>query len=59
MKRYDPDPNNWNTGPSWQFYLYGITGQRLATVGCNNPDAAPSELYQSAAAPPVRRAREV
>jgi len=36
MKRYDPDPNNWSTGssPTWEFYFYGITGQRLVTVDC-------------------------
>ncbi len=44
MKRTDPDPNNWSTGsqPLWEFYFYGITGQRLATVDCNNPSGNPA-----------------
>ncbi len=38
MERVDPDPDNLNGGsnPTWQFYFYGITGQRLVTVSCNN-----------------------
>jgi YD repeat-containing protein len=32
----DPDPNNdeGESNPIWQYHFYGITGQRLATVEC-------------------------
>jgi RHS repeat-associated protein len=45
MKRYDPDPNSWNTGsaPVWEFYFYGIGGQRLVTVGCSSATACSVE----------------
>jgi len=37
MKETNPDPRNLNTGsnPTFEFYMYGITGQRLVTVDCN------------------------
>ena len=37
MKETNPDPQNLNTGsnPLFEFYIYGITGQRLVTVDCN------------------------
>jgi RHS repeat-associated protein len=43
MRRTDPDPENLDTGsdPSWQYNFYGITGQRLVTVGCTNPSGTP------------------
>jgi RHS repeat-associated protein len=34
MKQTDPDPNNPDSTSSWQFNFYGITGQRLVTLGC-------------------------
>jgi YD repeat-containing protein len=43
MQRTDPDPDNLDTGssPSWQYNFYGITGQRLVTMGCTNPSGTP------------------
>jgi YD repeat-containing protein len=43
MKDYNPDPYGY-TGPgytegTWEFYFYGITGQRLATVVCNTSNS--------------------
>jgi len=45
MKRTDPDPDNLDTGssPSWQYNFYGITGQRLVTMGCTNPSGNPPQ----------------
>ena len=35
-KRYDADPYGAGSGsaPVWEFYYYGITGQKLVTVSC-------------------------
>jgi len=37
MKEANPDAQNLNTGsnPLFEFYIYGITGQRLVTVDCD------------------------
>jgi RHS repeat-associated protein len=43
MKETNPDPNNYEGeyNPLWEFYFYSITGQRLVTMDCNNPNANP------------------
>jgi RHS repeat-associated protein len=41
MQQTDPDPNIPNSASSYQYNFYGITGQRLVTVGCTNPSANP------------------
>jgi RHS repeat-associated protein len=41
MTQTDADPNNPDSTASWQFNFYGITGQRLVTLGCTNPSANP------------------
>jgi RHS repeat-associated protein len=40
MKETNPDPQNYegDYNPLWEFYFYGITGQKLVTVDCNNPN---------------------
>ena len=43
MKETNPDPNNYEGeyNPLWEFYFYTITGDRLATMDCNNPSGNP------------------
>ena len=43
MKETNPDPNNYagQYNPFWEFYFYTITGQRLVTMDCNNPNGNP------------------
>jgi RHS repeat-associated protein len=43
MKETNPDPNNYEgeDSPAWEFYFYSITGQRLVTMDCNNPNGNP------------------
>jgi len=40
MKDANPDPYGYNGGPgytggAWEFYFYGITGQKLVTASCD------------------------
>ena len=42
MKDVNPDPNGEDGGPgytggAWEYYFYGITGQKLLTVSCSYP----------------------
>jgi hypothetical protein len=43
MKETNPDPDDYENDdyPAWEFYFYTITGQRLATMDCNNPNGNP------------------
>jgi len=43
MKEMDPDPYDIDGqyNPVWEFYFYGITGQRLVTMDCSNPNSNP------------------
>jgi RHS repeat-associated protein len=41
MQQTDPDPDIPNSASSYQYNFYGITGQRLVTLGCTNPSANP------------------
>jgi RHS repeat-associated protein len=43
MKETNPDPQGLEgeNNPLWEFYFYSITGQRLATMDCNNPNGNP------------------
>jgi hypothetical protein len=43
MKETNPDPSNYEGeyNPAWEFYFYSITGQRLVTMDCSNPNGNP------------------
>jgi YD repeat-containing protein len=41
VRKYsNPDPNDYENewSPQWEFYFYTITGQRLVTMDCTQPD---------------------
>jgi RHS repeat-associated protein len=38
----DPDDDNGQWNPAWEFYFYTITGQKLVTMDCNNPNNNPA-----------------